>query len=219
MVIPSGSRIKIYRNGKLIPSLESAKLITKEDIQISVSSEYEKLVGDKIAPIASLISGFTKDIAGVSFSGAFKEFGFQVWTGTNQLAITLNADLIMRNSGEIDVVNPAKDLMKLAVPTEASLFTSSGELNIGNENQTFGVGLVPPGPSILSVFNKGTKNSNSYSVRVGKFLFKPVIVKKVDTVLNKATDTSDYPISASVTIDIESIYIPTAAQIDRLGRD
>jgi hypothetical protein len=102
-------------------------------------------------------------------------------------------------------MEPAKALMRIPLPTEGG-----------------GLGLTPPGPSVLEVFSENGVSSGRETV-AGKQLsmfigntiwMKKMIVTSVEPTFSAETDEDDYPIWCKLKIDISSIYTATSNMVD-----
>lgn len=206
MTIPRGRKVQIFSSGSLITGVP---LILEEDVTISLSSSFAPLVDSGPASnLIGLLGNLSADTLGFGFSGQFKQAGFQVWKGTDPLQITFNVGLYMKTDALVDVIRPAKALMRIPLPLE------------GDDGNTGSFGLTPPGPSILEVFREGSGNTSAVSgknisVVIGNTInLKKAIIKSVEPTFSSETDENDYPIWCKLKVDISSIYTATASMVD-----
>lgn len=183
-------------------------LYLESDISLGISSSYQPLVsGGGSAVVKALISGTSIGSAG------FKQQGFQVWEKTNPLSLKLSVSLRMITSGRLDVIEPAKELMKYAVPDVA-------------DNQW---GLIPPGPNLLTILgDAGADLGDRYdvlrqaggwvSISVGSYLnLNKCIMKNVIPTYSLQEDTNGFPVSCKLDIDLETVDIATSEMIENLS--
>jgi len=206
MIVPQGKKVVILKNSMSLQGLEEINLTLDEDIQLSLSSTFDKIIGSKGSELLGLVAGVTRDFGNVSVSGQFKQFSLQVWKGTEPIKFSFTCTLNMVTNALNDVIDPAKALMKLPLPTDVSEST-----------EVTGFGLIPPGPSILSAFGKTqAKAGNLYSIKVGKMYLHPVIITKVEPIFARDVDSSGYPIWCTLKMDCTTIYTATTGAIDKL---
>lgn len=212
MRVPAGKKLVIKENGEtFLPGID---LILNSELNISLQSRFSPIIeGDNIAKLFSVGSNIAQSLGIGSFSGKFKEMGFEIWQGTEPVAFTFDISLYMKTSGRTDVLEPAKKLMGLPLPREGK--TDQGE-----------IGLVAPGPSILEALNplKGIAaqtnikvQSRYYSVRVGMIYLPSVIIESVEPTWSMETDEDNYPVWCQLKIDGKSIFTATQEMINNFG--
>lgn len=200
--IPKGKRIRILKNGQeILPS--SIKLTLDSEIQLSLSSQFQSLFGEPPNTALTVLGSISKEVFGWGGSGSFKEMGFQVWQGTEPISFNFTTTLHMTYSGKKEVLDPAKELMKIPLPRTQKLKE--------------GFGMIAPGPSILSMFKKTESKTDLYSIRIGMVYIDKVIIKKVEPTFSTECDSEGYPTYITLTIDCDSLYVATQQMIDNFG--
>lgn len=206
--VPRGRKVVIRAGGENVTP--DTNLVLEEDLTLNITSNFQPLVdagGNRaLTFLGSLSSAFT----GVGFSGQFKSGGFQQWTGTEPLNTSFNVGLYMKTDALVDVIRPAKRLMRLVVPLESSLRGEGAR----------GVGLIAPGPTILEVLSDATPDKDPHpgrnlSMVIGNTVhFKKMIIKAVEPTFSTETDTNDYPIWCKLKIDVATVYTATVQMVD-----
>lgn len=209
IIIPKGKKIKISVGGKRI---DNDNFALASDFSITLSSQFESLVGGGSSKFFTALGGVLRDISGFSFSGQFKELGYQIWTGTDPVSLSFEVHLFMKTNTYEDVVKPARELLKLPLPDDA-----------GFDPET-GVGLVPPGPSLLEVFNAGGKSGSAggegreggknVSVKIGNLYLPKCIVTKAEPTVTGEGDDKGNPLWIKIRVDIQTIFSATTNLID-----
>jgi len=202
MTIPRGKRVIIARNGKdILPN----KLLTIDtEVTLSLQSHFESLLNSTgVNKTATLLSGIVQSTSGLTISSAFKEIGYQIWTGTDPLTFAFTTTLNMRTSGLIDVVAPSITLMKLVLPKEAT----SGK----------GFGLEAPGPTILDAISGKARFSNKYSFRCGIVYLPNIIITKAEPTYSDDLDSAGYPIWCTMQMEVSSVFVATDKLIDNFS--
>lgn len=204
--VPRGKRVKITQQAQEMPGLEGIDLILEEDLQLTLNSNFDSIIGSGANTGVVALGSFLRDTTGFGFSGQFKQFGFQQWKGTDPLALSMTIGLYMKTNALKDVIRPAKELMKLPLPYE----------------EDGSVGLVAPGPSILQAFGddeeNGTKTAGKkITIRVGFVRLPNVIVKQAEPIFSNECDSNGYPIWAKIKLDVNTIFTATASLIDGFG--
>ena len=97
MKIPAGKKIIFYENdGKSYLSgidFDNNPLLLEEDFQLNLSSEFQSLLEGDAGKVGSIFSSVTRKLFNYNISGAFKEMGFQIWTGTNPVGLNVEASI------------------------------------------------------------------------------------------------------------------------------
>lgn len=209
--VPEGRKVRIRKGGNPIPS-NGVPLILDEDLTVSLSSDFsapgENSALEMLTDIGSVIDFLTK--GKVSFSGQSKWLTFQRWTKTNPVQLSLSLSFYMGMNDEYnaktEVYDPVMELINLTLPREE---TASGER---------GMTLIPPGMTIGNLLEDRTSESGSFertSLEIGNILrIGYIIVKKVEPTWSKEVTDTGYPISAKVSIEINSL---TAATVEMLS--
>lgn len=197
--ISAGMQVKIYEGnpGKLVTNVP---LILEEDMVLNLNSSFAPLVGNAGNKLTSLASALTRDIGAFSLSTQFKQFGFQVWEKTDPIGFSFTVGLHMDTNARQDVWEPATTLMKLPLPTD-----------LGIDKK--GAGLQAPGPSVLAAAGQVSRGRQLF-LKAGIIYLNPIIIKKVEPVITRFSDTQDYPIMVTLRIDAETIYTATTNMID-----
>jgi len=200
--IPQGKRIRILKNGQeVLPS--GINLTLDSEIQLTLSSQFTALFGEAPNTALTVIGSVSKEVAGWGGSGSFKEMGFQVWQGTDPISFNFTTTLHMTYSGRKEVLEPAKELMKIPLPA--------------TQNLKEGFGMIAPGPSILALFNKTKSKTDLYSIRIGMVYIDKVLIKKVEPTFSAECDSEGYPTYITLSIDCDSLYVATQTMIDNFG--
>ena len=168
---------------------------------------------------------------GSNMSGKYKEFGFQVWKKSEPLNITLSGKLYATYNAKEQVYYPCRDLLSAPLPTTTAELDKRSKSNDKNalfmgENDTNKKEgdiagkvinpLIPPGPSVLTVFGGTGASWRLFNMKVGNIRFKDVFIKSSTVTFNKELMEVDgilYPMSADVKLDISSIYIMTKGYV------
>ena len=206
MIIPRGKVVVIKANAvNILPGID---LVLTEDVVIKLSSQFEQLISGSGNKIFDVLTKVAFDIAGKSVGSTFKEFGLSVWKGTEPLSFSFTVILSMKSDAQKDVWNPARQLLKLPLPTD---LWAEGK----------GVGLLAPGPSVLDALNinlglRDKSLTNKYSIHIGNFKFNPMLIKSVEPIFSNETDTYGYPIWCTLKIDAIGINTATTQDIDNM---
>lgn len=199
--IPAGKRIRILKSGAEI--LPNVNLTLDSEIQLSLSSDFNPLFGDQANSTLTMLGSVSKEVFGYGGSGAFKEMGYKVWAGTNPITFNFTTTLHMTYSGKKEVLDPAKELMKIPLPR--------------SQNLKEGFGLVAPGPSILAFFDKTKAKTDLYSIRIGMIYIDKVLIEKVEPTISTECDSEGYPTFITLSVDCSSLYVATQQMIENLG--
>lgn len=199
--IPEGRKIKLNLNGRRYIDVD---MILAENLTITLSSKFQPLVSGDAQPIVSALGGLFRDLSGFGFSGQYKELGFQQWTGTDPLSLSPTIGFLMKKNGKTDVYDPTMKLMELTLPDDRG--------GIG--------GLIPPGPSLLTVLSPENKKGKVISLQIGKVLrLSNVLIEKAEPTFSLETDENGYPISSKVRLDIKTVYTATIQLINPNNTD
>ncbi len=207
--IPLGKILKLNKKGG-IPVTGDIPMVLEEDITLSLSSSFSSLMGSGGgSKLLTLLGMASRDLLGFGFSGKFKEMGFQMWTGTDPLGFSAQVGFYMgstnSNDAKIEVYQPALALMKLPLPDDSKM-------------EEGGIGLIPPGPSIISVLKPKSSIGKVISMQIGKILrINSVIVKKAEPTFSTEVDSNGYPIWARVRLDISSTVTATVQLLTHKG--
>lgn len=206
MIIPRGKKVTFHLNGSLLPGTESADMLLEEDITLSLNSQFGDLVSGGAPNAIGALGGMVRDLTGFGFSGQFKQLGFQIWQKTDPLQVSITLGFNMKTNAYDDVVRPTKALVKLPLPDDGA----------AGDN---GLGLIPPGPSILEAFgeNNQTQSGKNIHCRIGFVRLPGIIVTGAEPTFSKETDQNGYPIYAKVRLDIRTVFTATTNLIDQMG--
>lgn len=197
VTIPSGKKV-IIKEGKR-KLAEGVNLLLEEDITLSLQSDFAPLIESGGNTMVTALGQLSRDLTGFGFSNQFKQMGFQIWKNTSPVAMSLTVGLYMNRNAYTDVVQPAKELMRLPLP------------DVGAD----GSSLVPPGPSILEALTEKNATGKSINVRIGNIVhLKKVIVTKVEPTMSNEVDEYGHPIWMKLAIDINTIFTATTVMID-----
>lgn len=207
IVVPRGKRVYFNQGGAPIKNTEDAIFILEEPLTLSLNSTFTPLVGGGAPKAFTVLSGITRDVVNFSFSGQWKQLGYMVWERTDPLSTTFTLSLKMRTNALADVVMPAKALMKLPLPEE----TGGGGVK--------GLGLVPPGPSVLDALNGGGEEGSAtggrlITCRIGFVRLPGVVVKRVEPTVSEECDSEGNPVWIKLVVDISTIFTATSKLID-----
>lgn len=208
MNVPAGKKVFIKQGSS---NVVGVPLILTEDVTLNLSSNFESIFGGEGNSLVTLASGIAQDIGLGGFSTVFKGQGFRVWKSTEPLSVNLTFTFHVGINEEYnpytEVVLPAKKLASLALP---------GQGSAGN--------LIPPGPSISSVFfpdASGVKG-RILSVQIGNIVaIDNAVIEKAEPTFSKEMmrgfDGVEYPMSAKVNLDIKSVVIATTNMLGFSG--
>ena len=211
ITIPQGKILRLRKNKESVTG--DIPIILEEDITISLNSQFSALLDSGVVnKLGTLLGGLSRDLLNFGGSGQFKQMGFQIWEKTDPVMISgINIGFYMgstyANDAYVEVYKPAIALMKLPLPDDSNISGSSG---------VRGIGLVPPGPSILEALGgENVRTGKNVSLEIGKVLRLPkVIVKKAEPTFSTETDENGYPIWCKIVLDIISLFTATTQTID-----
>lgn len=213
LVIPAGKKMIIHRQGETF-NITNVPMILDEPVTLDLNSNFESLVNANITKNIGVLSKFLTQLTGGAveeFSGQLKQFGLQVWAGTDP--VSFNVTVTFRvDKTNVDALNqvyrPALKLMQIPLP-------SGG----GGGGAMGGNVLIGPGPSLLTAIEgeegDSFQDKGVVSVRIGRILYIPkALVKKAQPTFSIETDEQGYPMWAKVNLDILSAFIATKETID-----
>jgi len=202
MTLPKGKVVIIQKNGTdIMPTGTTLTLDT--EVTLSLQSHFDSLLGSSsINKMATLLSGVLKSTTGLQASGAFKQMGYQMWSGTDPLTFAFTTTLNMKTSGKTDVLDPAKVLMNLVLPIESD----SG-----------GFGLEAPGPTLIDAVGLKAQYSKKYSFRCGIIYLPNIIVTRAEPTFSDDVDTEGYPIWCTLNMELSTVFVATTKLIDNFS--
>lgn len=213
MRVPAGHTIQIKKAGS---NIVDVPLVLAEDVTLNLTSEFGPIIQGGGNDALTIASQILAPLNKRGISGQFRQQGFQIWKGTQPISFSFNIELNMRTNGREDVYEPARQLSLLTVPVLA-------------EN---GWGLIPPGPSILSVLNVNTESLESeteddgpfvnstgqISIRISNYFYFPqVVVKKVVPIFSRQVDDQGFPVSAKISLEIITTDIANDQMINNMS--
>ena len=208
MVIPAGKKVKIRENG--IDIFEKAKLtgvemILDNEVTLSLSSTFDELLNFNTNKMMIAGTSLFQAITGKVLSTQFKEMGYRMWTKTDPIKFSVTSTFNMTYSGKKEVLEPMQVLMKLPLPSQ--------------KDDGKGIGLLPPGPSILTAMNNDSGQfDRRYSFRSGIFYLESVVIEKAEPTFSAETDSEGFPIWGTIQLDISSLFTATTQDIDKFGK-
>jgi len=207
--IARGKIIKLALNGADIMP-QGTTLTLDSELTLNLQSQFEPLLGFAVNKSIGALSGAISAATGFGVStGQFKELGYKIWTGTEPIQFTFSTTLNMKHSAKNDVWIPMQELMKLPLPMEAQGLDASDGLG--------GFGLIAPGPSIAEAAGINTKFKRNYSFRCGPFYLPKVVISRVEPSFSTESDEDGYPIWATLTVDVSSLFVATTRDIQNFG--
>lgn len=206
--IPKGKKLLIFL-GK--PSNENTpeidNMILKDDITFSIGGTYSTVSDNNTTPLRSMVSNLLGKAFGSTVEGIVRgqnsKLGYQVFTAGKPLSISLNCQLMAVTDAFKEVIVPIAQLQYIMVP---------------GENKTTGFLERVPGLDALEQIFDGYESS-SYKkskwgyIKIGKFSFYDVLFKDASVTFPTEVDQNGWPISANVTLDIETSRIITEESI------
>jgi len=208
IMIPAGQKLIITKSNnpsQTIPKGSTCRVM--EDLSINLTSDFGPIIEHKGNALLSTLTSSFKGLSDMGFSGSFKQQGFQIWKSTKPIDFSLSLSFQMETEGNKDVWSPAKELMKLVLPTVAKN----------------GWGLIPPGPNVLDALgldvNEDSKFLNNsgavLSVSIGSYFYlDSVIITKVQPVVKKYMDSDGFPIGIQLSVDFRTTDIANTQMID-----
>ncbi len=198
MVIPAGKKVNLFTKNFTQPLLQSSEeLILNEDININISSNFEPLA-DNSSKLGAIVGQLSKEFLNFTVSGQFKELGFQLWTKSEPISISFTATLIRKTNAREDIMKPAEKLLKIPLPT----------IDPKTNN------LIPPGPSITSLFNKSKGVTQAlYGLKIGGLKLNPVVITSVEPTFKPEIDNTYGFMQVDLKFDIKTLYSATKDMI------
>lgn len=202
ITIPKGKEIIFYENNFKRRILNSSvKLILNEDINLNISSNWESL-GDNGSKLSTILGQVTKEYLGVAISGQFKEMGFRLWTSSVPISLSFTANILYKTNAKNDIMLPAAELIKIPLPT----------IDAKSKN------LIPPGPSLISMFDKGATIGRQFSLRIGGLKLNPITIESVEPTFKTEIDDSNGFVNATLKFDVKTLYAASTDMIDSMIR-
>jgi len=198
--IKGGDLLTVRNSGKLLASLANTPLVLEEDITLNLNSSYAPVTSYSASTFLKIFSQSTRELTGYQVGTDFKELGFQLWENTKPVSLSITVGLYMKSDAQSEVWDPAKELMKIALPEELS----------GGA----GFGLKAPGPSVLQALGLVKDTKDMLLVEIGKIAIFPAVITGVEPTINKEVDQFGNPISVKLRIDIQTTYTATTNLID-----
>ena len=198
MIIPAGKKVNLFTKNFTQPVLQAnEELILNEDINLNISSSFESLA-DNSSKLGAIIGQLSKEYLNFTVSGQFKELGFQLWTKSEPISLSFTASLIRKTNAREDNMKPAEKLMKIPVPA------------IDRKTNN----LIPPGPSITSLYKKDKSQSQAlYGLIIGGLRLNPVIITSVEPVFKTEIDDTYGFMQVDLKFDIKTLYSATKDMI------
>jgi hypothetical protein len=201
MVLAKGSKVVI---AGLTSDGEDYTGALAEDYTVNLTSAFRRLADDfqnEVTQAIDLAGATTKYFSGgkIGFSSQFKQLSTNVWDHTDPAQVSISVTFDRISNAEQDIMQIVRDLCSLPLPGEGA-----------------GGNLIPPGPSPIegigldALFGgaKGTKDTY-ISFSIGKMKFNRYLVQKAEPTFNKFSDDSGYPISATISLDLISMWCAT----------
>lgn len=204
--VPKG--MKVTFSGKNIGRVSEYIYILAEDVTIALRSQFSPLVDGGAPKFFKMVAGVTQELFGVSFSGEYKQLGFSIWDSTDPISVSFSVCLAMKTDAKADVIDPMRELIKLPLPNDPA------------DRQL--TGLVPPGPSILTLLGKenaASKYAQRLNVQLGGVVLLDCILTSAEPTLCRFSDTGSYPIYAKIQCALQSSMIATKQSIDHMFTD
>ncbi len=204
MTLSKGSKVVISH---LPGEDDESKTITaalEEDLVLGLSSNFSELIEDNENKTLTVLGGALKTVSGGALggSGQIKQAGFQIWTKTAPITLSLNLGFYRKTSAANDIAGQVRTLLKLPLPGEKA-----------------GGILVPPGPSVIEALGiePQAKGVDSYvDIEIGGVSIPRCIMTRADPTYSKYQDSSGYPICVRVACEFRTMYSGTKAMIDTI---
>ena len=203
MIVPKGSKVEInyYIGDKEETYTIHASL--EEDLNLSLSSSFNPLVGDNSNTAGTVVGGFLNSVSNGSLGGStqFKQMGYQIWQRTEPISFNLTLGFYRKLNAANDIAESVRTLLKMPLP---------GERGSGM--------LIPPGPSILEALglDKGNVKRSAVDLTIGGLSVKDCIMKSAEPTYSKFQDSSGYPIWVKVACVFVTMFTGTQAMIESL---
>ena len=211
--IPSGKRVRVY-SGSL--NDENAgnpiELMLTDTVNIPTSSSFSglsnsisfersliaslgQMVSDKFSGIP-IVSDALEYVSGL-VGGLNDKLGYQIFTGSSPLNVSLNCSVQARTNAFEEVIDPVRRLQLMVAPRA--------------NDEGFLVDF--PGPDAATALT-GEAIMRDCSIKVGRFGFNHVLIKDVSTTFSTEVDQTGWPISATVQITFDTVYQLTQNMIN-----
>ena len=218
--IPKHRLVKIYDSNN-VDIANGVPLIFNDEIGFKISSKYGQLWQGSSSNLLTILA--SKGIP----SGQFALQGLQIWNSTDPIKLSFSVHIEMDTDPINEVLNPIKSIMCTVLPyypegdkgvtVDTDLKTGLVEKHFNLKLKT----LVPPGPNIQTIVEEMTNGTshaeNTYTLKMGYFTFNNMIITGADPKFSKDVcyiNGKAYPISADLSLDIESIEVATTNMIN-----
>lgn len=228
--------------GRKYPDYVEIPMYLGEDLSLKTSSEFTQpfqsmqesltTAGMKLQAIAGgvrIIGENTGDNAiSNALTRASKNFentslqsrytSFQIWKYSNPIVFSFNINFFVGIDGyhdaKLEVFFPTLRLMELVLPTERT------EMGFTR--------LDAPGPTMTSLMGEVMRGNEhtadravlgrSYSLNIGNIVkLDSIIIKDVETTFSKELDINGYPMSSTVSFQVETTTVATANMIQNMA--
>lgn len=201
--VPSGKRLIIRSAGKG-DVVEGVELVLDSEVTINISSRFSPFINNDVGKLANLLSLGLR-ATGINVGVTTKELGYQAWNGSDPISFSVTVMLTAKKDARTDVMEPVKKLVALPLP-----YQEAGT-----------AGLLPPGPRIDQVvgkeFDLTSSASGRLSASIGNLNFDWVVVTKAEPTFSLDTDIDDYPIWATVTLDVSTVFSAYSNMLNNWG--
>lgn len=211
--IPEGKKVKIFVGPQGDSSSPLIEMALDSELTFSIGGEYSTVVNNDTSPLQSMLSmlvGNINETVGSLISGKNSKLGYQVFTGGKPVVLSLNCSIVAITDAFKDVISKVRLLQTLIVPRENS----------------YGMFTVLPGMDPLEMlfpgYNSDSRNKDDKAktkwgyIKIGKLSFYEVLFKDMTVNFSQEIDQTGYPISAKVTLDIETAKIATETLINQI---
>jgi len=162
-----------------------------ESFAFGVNANYEPRLPNSITDVAGQKFGAASIFLPVN--RVLQEFSHQVWQSSSPIEFSLPLLFDAKKDARVDVLNPIKTLMMMALP-----FKKTPE----------DILLEPPGPTLLD------PNRGRISLRIGNFLYiHSVLLVDVNPTWDTRMNKAGVPISASCDVTLRTVNTPTQGDI------
>jgi hypothetical protein len=173
------------------------------NLTIEWASQYASIIQEqmnKLGGTAGQVAGLVSKLAPIfGQSTQAKVMTAQIWQGTSGLELTVPFIFKAQSDSDIEVVNPIKQLMKIALPSVSA---------IGTLESPF---------SPLKQATSTADNGVSVDIKFGDFFRLPsCVITSISQSYDSIFDRKGNPISAKVDLQVRSFYIITVEDIDTL---
>ena len=178
----------------------------EETFSLSLSSEWiTPFAKSNMENLSSIMGEGKADLVNklaqaVGLNARSKAQTVQVWDNSSAISFTIPFTLIAYTDAEKEVRDVVKNLLKLEAPSVKGLM------------------LQAPGPTLASEAADSFSGGRDITLQIGSFLtLRHCIIKNVDAQFESKLNANGTPISAKVTVTIESFFTCfTTADIDDL---